>query len=59
MDVKVFTKEQKHILQQLVNKEVTFDGKRYSLNNAIGLYVKKTLAAIENGDVNLLQFYSV
>ncbi len=59
MNVKVFTKEQKHILQQLVNKEVTFDGKRYSLNNAIGLYVKKTLAAIENGDVNLLQFYSV
>lgn len=59
MNVKNFTKEQKHLLQQLFNKEVTFDGKRYLVNNAIGLYVKKALHAIETGDVNSLRFYSV
>ena len=59
MDIKIFAKEHKHVLQQLVNKEVTFDGKRYSVNNAVGLYVKKAINAIESGNVNALQFYSV
>lgn len=59
MDLSSFTKEQKHTLQQLVNKEVTFEGKRYSVNNAIGLYVKRTVNAIGTGDVNVLQFYSL
>lgn len=58
MDVKSFNKEHKHILQQLINKEVLFDNKKYSLNNAIGLYVKRVIYAIENGDVNALQFCS-
>ncbi|MCM1043369.1 MAG: type II CRISPR-associated endonuclease Cas1 [Corallococcus sp.] len=59
MDCTTFTKEHKHLLQQVLNREITFDGKRYSVNNAIGLYVKRTLAAIETGDVNMMCFYSL
>ena len=59
LNINVFSKEQKHALQQLVNKEIFFDGKRYTVNNVIGLYVKRTLSAIESGDVNALRFYTI
>lgn len=59
MNLTAFSKEQKHQLQQIVNREIYFDGKHYTVNNAIGIYVKRTISAIENGDVNLLSFYSL
>lgn len=58
MEGEVFSKEHKHLLQQLLNKEIMYDGKRYSINNALSLYVKDTIAAVE-GDSKNLQFYTV
>lgn len=54
-----FDTEAKHKLQQLLNDEISYDGKRYTINNAIGLYTKNVLNAIESGNVNNLVFYSL
>lgn len=44
-----FATEQKHYLQQVLNWEILLDGKKYTLNSAIGVYVKGVIDAIENG----------
>ncbi len=59
MNLENFTREQKHSLQRLLCDEITYDGKRYSVNNAIGIYTRKTLNCIENGNAEVLDFYSL
>lgn len=44
-----FSKEQKHYLQQVLNWEILLDGKKYALNSAIGIYVKRVIDVLENG----------
>lgn len=41
--------EGKHKLQQIINQEVTFNGRRYTLNTALPFYVKSVVTAIEDG----------
>lgn len=59
LDIMEFQTEQKHQLQQLLNREVIIDAKKYSLNNAISMYVRSVLSAIENGDADAISFYEI
>lgn len=57
MGLDVFQTEQKHKLQQMLNVEVAIDEKKYSLNNAISIYVRSVLNAIESGNSDSIKFY--
>ncbi len=51
-----FTTEHRHLLQQLLNDEVVLDGKKYTLNTAISIYVRNVLSVMENGEGNILYY---
>lgn len=56
-DREVFSKEQKHALQNLLNKEIVYGGKKYCLKDAVSLYVKDALSVIETGNGSI-DYYS-
>ena len=53
-----FEKEEKLQLVNILNQEVTIDGKRNYVVNAIKIYCKSVLHAINDNDVSLIRFYS-
>lgn len=57
MDLENFTTQHKHLLQQLLNTCILLDEKQYTLNSAIGVYVRSVLNAIENG-IDMIPYYT-
>lgn len=53
-----FEKEEKLQLVNILNQEVTIDGKRNYVVNAIKIYCKSLFDAINDNDVSLIRFYS-
>ena len=53
-----FEKEEKLQLVNILNQEVTIDGKRNYVVNAIKIYCKRVFDAINDNDVSLIRFYS-
>lgn len=53
-----FEKEEKLQLVNILNQEVTIDGKRNYVINAIKIYCKSVFDAINDNDVSLIRFYS-
>ena len=53
-----FEKEEKLRLVNILNHEVTIDGKRNYVVNAIKIYCKSVFDAINDNDVSLIRFYS-
>ena len=53
-----FEKEEKLQLVNILNQEVTIDGKRNYVVNAIKIYCKSVFDAITDNDVSLIRFYS-
>lgn len=53
-----FEKEEKLQLVNILNQEVTIDGKRNYVVNAIKIYCKSVFDAINDNDVSLISFYS-
>ena len=65
VDIKVYEmkpekleKEEKLQLVNILNQEVTIDGKRNYVVNAIKIYCKSVFDAINDNDVSLIRFYS-
>jgi len=54
---KVFESEQKHILINVLNQQVIYDGTKQYVNNAIGLYCKSVFNALNENDISLIRFY--
>ena len=50
-------KEEKLQLVNILNQEVTIDGKRNYVVNAIKIYCKSVFDALEDADVSLIRFY--
>ena len=53
-----FEEEEKLQLVNILNQEVTIDGKRNYVVNAIKIYCKSIFDAINDNDVSLIRFYS-
>lgn len=53
-----FEKEERLQLVNILNQEVTIDGKRNYVVNAIKIYCKSVFDAINDNDVSLIRFYS-
>lgn len=56
---KTFSIEHKHQLQQLLNTQINYEGKRHYLNNAIGIYVRNTLDCIVAENTDKMSFYTL
>jgi len=54
---KVFESEQKHILINVLNQQVNYDGTKQYVNNAIRLYCKSVFDALNENDISLIRFY--
>lgn len=52
-----FDREEKLALINLLNQEVFIDGKRNYINNAIKIYCKSVLDALNENDMSLMRFY--
>ncbi|MEG0307592.1 MAG: type II CRISPR-associated endonuclease Cas1 [Clostridium sp.] len=57
MNSNKFEHEEKMNLVNLLNNEVFIDGKRNYVNNAIKIYCRSVLDAINENDVSLIRFY--
>lgn len=56
MDLTYFEKEEKLEILDILNKKVIIDGKNHFLNNAIGIYSKSVMEAIEEKDIAKIKF---
>lgn len=52
-----FDREEKLALINLLNQEVFIEGKRNYINNAIKIYCKSVLDALNENDISLMRFY--
>jgi CRISPR-associated endonuclease Cas1 subtype II len=52
-----FEHEEKMYMVDILNQEVTIDGKRNYLNNAIKIYCRSVFEALNEQDVSLIRFY--
>ena len=52
-----FEHEEKIYMVDLLNQEVVIDGKNNYINNAIKIYCKSVLDAINENDISLIRFY--
>ena len=53
-----FDKEEKKLVLELLSDEFVIDGKKQTLLNAIKIYVKSVIAAIEGNDISVIKFYN-
>jgi CRISPR-associated endonuclease Cas1 subtype II len=58
MDLNEFGHEEKMILVNILNEEVKIDGKWNYINNAIKIYCKSVLDALNEEDISLMKFYT-
>src|SRR5690625_390046 len=56
MNLTYFEKEEKLEILDILNKKVIIDGKNHFLNNAIGIYFKSVIEAIEEKDISKIKF---
>lgn len=52
-----FEKDEKHKMLTLLNREVSIDGRREYLGNAVKIYVKSIFDALNDRDISLIKFY--
>lgn len=57
MQPEKFEKEEKYILLDILNKTVIIDGRRCHLTQAIKIYCKSVLDAVQEKDLSILRFY--
>lgn len=57
MQPKKFDIDEKIILMDALNKEVVIDNKKQYVNNAIKIYCKSVLDALDNNDISKMRFY--
>lgn len=57
-DIKIFGKEQKIELINLINEFVTIDNKCCRINQALEIYIRSVFDALNNRDISLLRFPS-
>lgn len=57
MKLEQFEHDEKMQLVNLLNHEVTIDGKRQYVNNAIKIYCKSVFDALNDKDISLIRFY--
>lgn len=57
MKPEVFEEREKTMLVNILNKEVHIEGKTQYLSNAIEIYCRSLLAALEEKDISLIKFY--
>lgn len=53
-----FEKEEKRLILELLGEELIIDGKKQNLLNALKIYVKSVIAAIESNDISKIKFFS-
>ena len=53
-----FDKEEKKLILELLSDEFVIDGKKQTLLNAIKIYVKSVIVAIEDNDISVIKFYN-
>ncbi|MGF6907546.1 type II CRISPR-associated endonuclease Cas1 [Fusobacterium sp. PH5-44] len=58
MNPQKFDAEEKIQLLSIINEEVTIDGKNHYVNNAIKIYCKSVLDALNDEDISKICFYS-
>lgn len=52
-----FEKQEKSIIVNILNQKVYIDGKEHYVNNAIRIYCKSVLEALNENDISLMRFY--
>ncbi len=57
MDPDKFDKEEKHSMVEILNKEVLIDGRYEYLGNAIKIYTRSVLDALNDRDVSCIKFF--
>lgn len=55
----VFESQEKHILWDIVNRSVVINNTTQTVLNAIKLYTRSVLDALNEGDTSLIKFYSI
>lgn len=59
MDLENFEHEEKIQLVDVLNQEVQIDGRTQYVNNAIKIYCKSVLDALNEDDSSLIRFYKI
>ena len=59
MDLENFEHDEKIQLVDVLNQEVQIDGKTQYVNNAIKIYCKSVLDALNEDDSSLIRFYKI
>lgn len=52
-----FETEEKHLMLEILNKEVNVSGKKEYVSNAIKLYTRSVFEALNDKDISLIRFY--
>lgn len=59
MDLENFEHDEKIQLVDVLNQEVQIDGRTQYVNNAIKIYCKSVLDALNEDDSSLIRFYKI
>ncbi len=59
MELQEFTKEEKHALVNVLNRRVVIAGTEQTVLNAVRIYVRSVLSALNDGGQGMLLFYEV
>lgn len=54
-----FDTEEKHEMWRIMDQKVSIDGQSQFVMNAIKIYTKSILDAINDGDASLIKFYGM
>lgn len=59
MELRDFTSEGKHLIVNVLNEKVTINQSKQTVLNAIKYYCRSVFDALNEGDLSLIQFYSL
>lgn len=59
LDIDTFEPKEKMVLVNLLNEEVTINGRREYIVNAIKIYTRSVFDALQDNDVSLIKFYEL
>lgn len=59
LDLEKFEKDEKHMMLRLFDEKVLIDGQNQFLRNAIKIYTKSVLDAINDNDTSQIKFFSI
>ena len=57
MEFEDFKTEEKRQVQSILKEQIYINKKKYYLLDAIKIYTKSILDALDNGDISLIRFY--